>query len=50
MNRYYHNIITLEKLENTPLRVVVSYAPLVFSQRPACFQHSTQHGKLFLIC
>ena len=26
----------LDKLETTPLRVVVSYAYLVFSQPPAC--------------
>ena len=31
---------SLEKLETTPLRVVVSYAYLVFSQPPACLHQA----------
>ena len=30
----------LDKLETTPLRVVVSYAYLVFSQPPACINQA----------
>ena len=39
-----------EKLETIPLRIMVSYAPLVFSHHPTCFEQRTKHGKLFLIC
>ena len=31
---------TLDKLETSPLRVVVSYAYLVFSQPPACLHQA----------
>ena len=31
---------TLDKLETTPLRVVVSYSYLVFSQPPACLHQA----------
>ena len=37
------------KLETTLLLVMVSDAPLVFSQHPACFDQSIKHGKLILI-
>ena len=33
---YFIKEMLLDKLETTPLRVVVSYAYLVFSQPPAC--------------
>ena len=36
----------LDELETTPLRVVVSYAYLVFSQPPACL-HQAMHPLLF---
>ena len=32
--------VLLDKLETTPLRVVISYAYLVFSQPPACLQQA----------
>ena len=34
------NKLELDKLETTPLRVVVSYAYLVFAQPPACLDQA----------
>ena len=36
----HKKIIQLDKLETTPLRVVVSYAYLVFSQPPRCLRQA----------
>ena len=33
-------LLSLDKLETTPLRVVVSYAYLVFSQPPECLHQA----------
>ena len=40
---------TLDRLETTPIRVVVSYAYLVFSQSPACLHQAMLTRKPFYI-
>ena len=40
---------TLDKLETTPLRIVVSYTYLVFSQPPACLHQAMKTRKPFYI-
>ena len=37
---FFVSWLTLDKLETTPLRVVVSYVYLVFSQPPACLHQA----------
>ena len=39
----------LDKLKTTPLRVVVSYTYLVFSQPPACLHQAMKTRKPFYI-
>ena len=37
---FFVSWLTLDKLETTPLRVVVSYVYLVFPQPPACLHQA----------